>query len=156
MSNLMRICLRRSFCTQSKEKILEGLKVKQYWLVPSTPVPSKIDKSKLPARTKIDANTIALLERLSLVDCANKQGIETLEEAIAFADQILQINTAYIEPLITVLEDNPLTLREDTITAGGNRDKILVNAALTEEEYFLAPPGNIPLEARADPLFEEK
>lgn len=75
------------------------------FLVPQRPAPSKIDLTKLPPRTKIDAATIAHLERLSLVDCANKQGIETLEEAIAFADQILQVDTKGVEPLVTVLED---------------------------------------------------
>lgn len=74
-------------------------------IVPTKVVPSKIDKNKLPPRTKIDANTIALLEKLSLVDCANKEGILTLEEAIAFADQIQQVDTTGVDPLITPLED---------------------------------------------------
>lgn len=74
-------------------------------LVPIKVVPSKIDKNKLPARTKIDASTIALLEKLSLVDCANKEGIRTLEEAIAFADHIQQVDTTGVDPLITPLED---------------------------------------------------
>lgn len=78
---------------------------KNRFIVPQQPEPSKIDLSKLPPRTKIDAETIAHLERLSLVDCANKQGIETLEEAVAFADQILQVDTEGVQPLVTVLED---------------------------------------------------
>lgn len=68
-------------------------------------VASKIDLNLLPPKTKIDPKTIALLERLSLVDCANKQGIQVLEDAIEFADQILQIDTTDIQPLVTVLED---------------------------------------------------
>lgn len=74
-------------------------------LVPSEPYQSGIDPQKLPPKTKIDADTIALLERLSLVDCANKKGIETLEAAIEFADQIQQVDTTGVEPLVTVLED---------------------------------------------------
>lgn len=93
----------RYYCNKSSQQPIILQKLQD--LVPKKPTPSKIDLSKLPPRTKIDASTIALLERLSLVDCENKQGIETLEEAIAFADQILQVNTEGVEPLVTVLED---------------------------------------------------
>lgn len=92
----------RQLCTVKniKEKITT---LKQ--LVPSKPYQSRIDPQKLPSKTKIDADTIALLERLSLVDCANKKGIETLEAAIEFANQIQQVDTTGVEPLVTVLED---------------------------------------------------
>lgn len=126
------------------------------YLVPQKPVKSKIDLNKLPPRTSIDASTIAHLERLSLVDCANKQGIETLEEAIAFADQILDVNTEGVQPLITVLEDLPLQLREDKVTEGNCREDVLSNAILTEDDYFVAPPGNIPLEPRQNLLHQEE
>lgn len=125
-------------------------------LVPEKPFVSKVNPQKLPPKTKIDANTIALLERLSLVDCANKEGIETLEAAIEFADQIQQVDTSGVEPLITVLEDIPLRLREDTVNEGNCKQEILKNATITEEDYFVAPPGNIPLEAREDLLFEKE
>lgn len=95
----------RFFCT----KVFKKPVIKRN-IVPLKVVPSKIDLSKLPAKTKIDVDTIALLERLSLVDCANKQGIETLEEAIAFADQILQVETTGVDPLITPLEDKYVIL----------------------------------------------
>lgn len=91
----------RYYC--SSKKILD--KPKRKHLVPQTPVKSKIDPNKLPPKTYIDAETITLLERLSLVDCANREGIETLEAAIEFADQIHQVDTTGVEPLVTVLED---------------------------------------------------
>ncbi|KAF5288461.1 hypothetical protein FQR65_LT02113 [Abscondita terminalis] len=125
-------------------------------LVPLKPIPSKIDQTKLPPRTKIDANTIAHLERLSLVDCANKKGIETLEDAIAFADQILQVDTKGIEPLITPLEDRPLQIREDEVAEGNCLKEVLSNANVIEDGYFVAPPGNIPLEPRDNLLHEDK
>jgi Glu-tRNAGln amidotransferase C subunit. len=37
-------------------------------------------------------------------------------------------------------------LREDQVTDGNCRTEVMANAAVTEEEYFVAPPGNIPLE----------
>ncbi|XP_071052094.1 glutamyl-tRNA(Gln) amidotransferase subunit C, mitochondrial [Onthophagus taurus] len=94
--------LNKFYCTTSK---INPLKVPKRILVPQKPVKSRIDPNKLPQKTLITAETIALLERLSLVDCANREGIKTLEAAIEFADQILQVNTQGVEPLITVLED---------------------------------------------------
>ncbi|XP_066254436.1 glutamyl-tRNA(Gln) amidotransferase subunit C, mitochondrial [Euwallacea similis] len=143
----------RRFCSiKPPQKSIKPLKN----LVPENPFESRIDPQKLPSRTKIDADTIALLERLSLVDCANKKGIETLEAAIEFADQIQQVDTTGVEPLITVLEDIPLRLREDEVTDGNCKEIILENASFTEEDYFVAPPGNIPLESREDLLFERE
>lgn len=80
-------------------------KIRGNELISTKPTPSKIDSSLLPPRTVIDAQTIALLERLSLVEFGNTEGIKTLEEAVAFADQILQIDTSGVEPLVSVLED---------------------------------------------------
>ncbi|GCC29983.1 hypothetical protein chiPu_0008427 [Chiloscyllium punctatum] len=39
----------------------------------------------------------------------------------------------------------PLYLREDTVTEGYCAEAILSNAKQVVEEYFIAPPGNIPL-----------
>ncbi|XP_066140395.1 glutamyl-tRNA(Gln) amidotransferase subunit C, mitochondrial [Euwallacea fornicatus] len=143
----------RQFCSIKRpQKLIKPLKN----LVPEKHFESRIDPQKLPSRTKIDVDTIALLERLSLVDCANKKGIDTLEAAIEFADQIQQVDTTGVEPLITVLEDIPLRLREDEVTDGNCKEIILENASLTEEDYFVAPPGNIPLESREDLLFERE
>ena len=69
-----------------------------------------------------------------------------MEDSIEFANRILDIDTTNVEPLYTVLENHPLELREDEVTEGGIREDIIKNAKVTEEEYFVAPPGNIPLE----------
>ncbi|XP_056643681.1 glutamyl-tRNA(Gln) amidotransferase subunit C, mitochondrial [Diorhabda sublineata] len=141
----------RYFCTVTKQtKLIETEKR----LIPIEKTKSKIDLTKLPPKTTIDAATVALLERLSLVACESKKAIETLEAKLKFADQILQVNTTNVEPLITPLEDFPLRLREDIVTEGNYRDDILKNASLVEDEYFVAPPGNIPLESRKDLLHD--
>ena len=36
-------------------------------------------------------------------------------------------------------------MREDLGVAPKNRRQLMENAVLTEEEYFVAPPGNVPL-----------
>lgn len=76
--------------------------------VPANPV-TTLEK---PAheRTKVDSNTIALLERLSLVKCDTDEGVKILEDSIAFADKILHIDTTGVEPLYTVLENEYVSL----------------------------------------------
>lgn len=76
----------------------------------------------------------------------NREALHTLEDSIEFASKILDIDTTNVQPLYTVLENQPLKLREDTITDGNIQADILRNARVTEEEYFVAPPGNIPLD----------
>lgn len=52
-----------------------------------------------------------------------------------------------------------LSLREDVITAGNCQKDILKNADVTEDDYFVAPPGNIPLhdiETESNIPIEEK
>lgn len=50
---------------------------------------------------------------------------------------------------------SPLILRDDIVTDGNIRDEIFLNVSRTEEEYIVAPPGNIPIEDRSDPLYQE-
>lgn len=80
------------------------------------------------------------------VECFYREAIRTLEESIEFGTKILHIDTTDVEPLYTVLEQQNLYLRQDEINDGNCRDEILSNAKITEEDYFVAPPGNIPLE----------
>ncbi|XP_065077486.1 glutamyl-tRNA(Gln) amidotransferase subunit C, mitochondrial-like [Ochlerotatus camptorhynchus] len=117
--------------------------------VPQKPHISDIDRQQRlnqPARIAVDDQTVQLLERLSLVDLDSKEAHKTLEDSIEFASRILTIDTEGVEPLYTVLEKQKLTLREDVVSDGNIQEDVLANARVTEEEYFVAPPGNIPLE----------
>ncbi|CAH1230599.1 GATC [Branchiostoma lanceolatum] len=113
--------------------------------VPSEPTWEEVDKSKLPEPTKIDQDTIDHLERLALVNFANKEGIARLEAAIRFADQMFLVDKTGVDPMDSVLEDRELYLRDDKVTEGHCKDDILSNAGKVVEDYFVAPPGNIPL-----------
>lgn len=114
--------------------------------VPQTPHKSAVALATGATRIPVDDQTVQLLERLSLVDLDSKEAHRTLEDAIEFASQILDIDTEGVEPLYTVLEKERLALREDAVTDGNIQQDVLRNARITEEEYFVAPPGNIPLE----------
>lgn len=108
--------------------------------IPTVP----IKPPKFQGKINIDRETVLHLERLSLVDFANVEGVKRLEEAVEFAQPLKEVHTDGVEPLYTVLDDATLRLAED-IPHECSRQDILINAVRTEEDYFVAPPGNIPL-----------
>ncbi|ALC39542.1 CG33649 [Drosophila busckii] len=113
--------------------------------VPQQPVPTAFpDTSK--SAIEIDTKTIQLLERLSLVDLDSEQALATLKSSIQFADKIAHIDTENVRPLYTVLEKQQLQLRNDIVTTGDNREQLMQLAKVTDEDYYVSPPGNIPLE----------
>ncbi len=79
------------------------------------------------------------------MDFGTTEGIRRLEEAIAFAQPLEDVDTSGVEPMYTVLENESLRLRDDVVTEGNCREVLLANASLIEEDFFIAPPGNIPL-----------
>ena len=111
--------------------------------IPSSPVSSKFAKSE--KKTVIDQDTIEHLERISLVDFANVRGIERLEEAIELANIITKVDTTNVEPLYSILEDEALYLRPDVPEPPNNRKELLKLSSVNEEDYFVAPQGNVPL-----------
>ncbi|XP_022224937.1 glutamyl-tRNA(Gln) amidotransferase subunit C, mitochondrial [Drosophila obscura] len=113
--------------------------------VPQMPVDTAIPDT-IANRVEIDTKTIQLLERLSLVDLDSEQALETLKSSIQFADKIAHINTDNVRPLYTVLENQQLQLRNDEVNEGDCRVELLKNAKVTDEDYYVSPPGNIPLE----------
>ncbi|XP_052861643.1 glutamyl-tRNA(Gln) amidotransferase subunit C, mitochondrial [Anopheles cruzii] len=94
----------------------------------------------------VNRETVQLLQRLSLVDLDTEDALRTLHDSITFASRILHINTDGVKPLVSVLEKEQLNLRADIVDDGNQQEHVLRNASITEEEYFMAPPGNIPLE----------
>ncbi|XP_052779071.1 glutamyl-tRNA(Gln) amidotransferase subunit C, mitochondrial-like [Mya arenaria] len=113
--------------------------------VPSEPQWREIDPASLPKVPELDSEMIAHLERLSLVDFNNVEGVERLRSAIEYAGQLSVVDTAGVEPMFSMLEDQELALQDDVVSEGGCREDVLQNASKIEEDYFVAPPGNIPL-----------
>ena len=74
-------------------------------------IPTKpVEPPKFEGKIKLDQKTILHLERLSLVDFTNVEGIKRLEEAIEFAEPLREINTENVEPMFTVQDDATLRL----------------------------------------------
>ncbi|XP_009329144.1 PREDICTED: glutamyl-tRNA(Gln) amidotransferase subunit C, mitochondrial [Pygoscelis adeliae] len=106
---------------------------------------------RVPADQKATVEVLDHLEHLALVDFRDAEGVERLQKAIQFAEQLHEVNTDGVEPMDSVLEDRCLYLREDDVTEGNCTNELLKNAREKVEEYFVAPPGNIPL-----PKLEER
>jgi len=104
-----------------------------------------VAKKEISVRSSIDDETIQHLERLSLVNFANVSGVKRLEAAIDLADIVRQVNTEGVEPLYSILEDESLFLREDVAREPDNRAQLMKLATKSEEDYYSAPQGNIPL-----------
>ncbi|TWW60396.1 Glutamyl-tRNA(Gln) amidotransferase subunit C, mitochondrial [Takifugu flavidus] len=116
--------------------------------VPQFPTWEPVSEDRLPPCTQISADLVDKLERLALVDFRTKQGLECLEKAIRFADQLHVVDTSGVEPMDSVLEDRTLYLRDDEETEGDCAEELLQLSKNTCEEYYVAPPGNIPLPSR--------
>ncbi|XP_054467318.1 glutamyl-tRNA(Gln) amidotransferase subunit C, mitochondrial isoform X2 [Anoplopoma fimbria] len=118
--------------------------------VPEVATWELIAEDQLPPPAYIPADLVDKLERLALVDFRTKQGLACLEKAIRFADQLHVLDTSGVEPMDSVLEDTALTLRDDAVMEGDCAEKLLQLSKNTVEEYFVAPPGNIPLPKREE------
>jgi len=81
---------------------------------------------------------VPLLERLSLIRFANESGVTRLQEAIEFADQLLEVNVDGVEPMISPNETKCTLLRHD-IAHHTTKEDITQNAKHLVEGYFVAP-----------------
>ncbi|KAK7934108.1 hypothetical protein WMY93_005004 [Mugilogobius chulae] len=118
--------------------------------VPQVPTWKPVLEDHLPPPSTVPLDLVDKLERLALVDFRTKQGLSCLEKAIRFADQLHVVDTSGVEPMDSVLEDRSLFLRTDVVSEGSCAEKLLQLSKNTVEEYFVAPPGNIPLPKREE------
>ncbi|KAG7244059.1 hypothetical protein INR49_006221 [Caranx melampygus] len=118
--------------------------------VPEVATWEPVPEDRLPPPAQIPADLVDKLERLALVDFRTKQGLDCLGKAIRFADQLHVVDTSGTEPMDSVLEDRALYLRSDAVMEGDCAEELLQLSKNTVEEYFVAPPGNIPLPKREE------
>ena len=61
-----------------------------------------------------------------------------LNAILGFVEQLGEVDVTGVEPMTSV---TPMTLRrrEDKVTDGGYPDKIVANAPLTEDNFFMVP-----------------
>lgn len=87
---------------------------------------------------KETVNKIARLSRIAINDAEADKMVGELNGILAWVEQLGEVNVAGVEPMTAVIP-NKLRLREDTVTDGDVRDKILANAPAKEGSFFGVP-----------------
>ena len=89
-----------------------------------------IDKDKIKHTAK--------LARISLGEKQTESLSKDLSNIFNFIEKLNKIDTENVKPLTSIL-DHTLRTREDKVTDGGIRDKILENSPSKNEEFFIVP-----------------
>jgi aspartyl-tRNA(Asn)/glutamyl-tRNA(Gln) amidotransferase subunit C len=81
---------------------------------------------------------IAKLARLTLREQEVPAITEQLVKILGHIEQLREVDTEGVEPLETVV-DQKLRLRDDVVTDGNIRDKVLANAPEAQHGFFAVP-----------------
>jgi aspartyl-tRNA(Asn)/glutamyl-tRNA(Gln) amidotransferase subunit C len=81
---------------------------------------------------------ITKLARIAMSEEEIERLVPELNNILGWVEQLSEVDTEGVEPLATVI-DLKLRLRDDVVTDGGIRDKILANAPLAEHGFFAVP-----------------
>ena len=81
---------------------------------------------------------IAFLSRLRVDEDKIETTSQEFDKIISWVDQLKEVNTDDVEPLISVNE-NTLILRQDEVTEGHQAEAVLANAPMKEYGYFAVP-----------------
>jgi aspartyl-tRNA(Asn)/glutamyl-tRNA(Gln) amidotransferase subunit C len=81
---------------------------------------------------------IAKLARIAMTDDELERLVPELNNILGWVEQLGEVDTDGVEPLATVV-DQKLRLRDDVVTDGNIRDKILANAPEAQHGFFAVP-----------------
>ena len=89
----------------------------------------------------VDADTVKRIGRLARIRIEESE-VEKyrgeLNAILGFVEQLNEVDVTGVEPMTSV---TPMQLRrrEDRVTDGGYPEKIVANAPLTEDNFFMVP-----------------
>ena len=89
----------------------------------------------------VNADTVrhvAKLARIAMSDAEIDALVPELNQILGWVDQLAEVNTDGVEPLTAVIEQK-LRLRDDVVTDGDARDKVLANAPDAQHGFFAVP-----------------
>ena len=89
----------------------------------------------------VDTNTvrhIARLARIAVSDAEVEALAPELSNILGWIEQLQEVDVSGVQPMTAVIP-NKLRLREDEVTDGGIRDKVLQNAPVAEHGFFAVP-----------------
>ena len=81
---------------------------------------------------------IAKLARIAVSDSEAEALVPELNNILGWVEQLQEVDCTGVEPMTAVIP-NKLRLRDDVVTDGGIRDKVLANAPLAEHGFFAVP-----------------
>ena len=81
---------------------------------------------------------IASLARIAVTDGEVEAMVPELNNILGWIEQLGEVDVTGVEPMTAVIP-NVLRLREDVVTDGGIRDRILANAPAPEHGFFGVP-----------------
>jgi aspartyl-tRNA(Asn)/glutamyl-tRNA(Gln) amidotransferase subunit C len=81
---------------------------------------------------------IAHLARIKVPEAEQEALAGELSNILSFVEQLGQVDTEGVQPMTSV-ESHKLRWREDVVSDGGIRDKILTNAPEAAEGFFAVP-----------------
>ncbi|BBF70786.1 MULTISPECIES: Asp-tRNA(Asn)/Glu-tRNA(Gln) amidotransferase subunit GatC [Sphingomonadaceae] len=81
---------------------------------------------------------IASLSRISVTDAEAEAMVPELNNILGWVEQLGEVDVTGIEPMTAVIP-NHQRLRQDVVTDGDVRDKVLANAPQAEHGFFAVP-----------------
>jgi aspartyl-tRNA(Asn)/glutamyl-tRNA(Gln) amidotransferase subunit C len=89
----------------------------------------------------VDAATvkrIGHLARIRVEETEVEKYQDEINAILGFVEQLAEVNVEGVEPMTSVI---PMQLRrrDDVVSDGGYPDKVVANAPLTEDNFFMVP-----------------
>ncbi|HEX7740833.1 MAG TPA: Asp-tRNA(Asn)/Glu-tRNA(Gln) amidotransferase subunit GatC [Sphingobium sp.] len=81
---------------------------------------------------------IASLSRISVTDAEAEAMVPELNNILGWVEQLGEVDVTGVEPMTAVIP-NTLRLREDAVTDGNVRERVLANAPQAEHGFFAVP-----------------
>ncbi len=87
---------------------------------------------------KDTVNKIARLSRIAIDDAEAHKMVGELNGILKWVEQLGEVDVTGVEPMTSVIA-NKTRLRDDVVTDGNVRDKVLANAPAKEGAFFGVP-----------------
>ena len=81
---------------------------------------------------------IASLSRISVTDAEAEAMVPELNNILGWVEQLGEVDVTGVEPMTAVIP-NHQRLRDDVVTDGNVRDKVLANAPDAQHGFFAVP-----------------